>query len=92
MPRLSVLFVRAALVYLAIGLTVGMLLLWNKGMPISPYIWLLLPSHIEFLLIGWIVQLALGVAFWILPRWQTSGRRAKALAPVTQKENPNHGQ
>ena len=28
----------------------------------------------------------------ILPRWQTSGRRAKALAPVTPKENPNHGQ
>ena len=48
-----------------------MLLLWNKGVPISPYIWTLLPSHIEFLLIGWTVQLALGVAFWILPRWQT---------------------
>ena len=71
MPRLSVLFVRASLVYLAIGLTVGMLLLWNKGVPISPYVWMLLPAHIEFLLIGWIVQLALGVAFWILPRWQT---------------------
>lgn len=70
MPRLSVLYVRAALVYLALGLTVGMLLLWNKGMAISPMIWLLLPAHIEFLLIGWTVQLALGVAFWILPRWQ----------------------
>ena len=71
MPRLSVLFVRAALGYLALGLTLGMLLLWNKGIPISPFVWLLLPAHIEFLLIGWTVQLALGVAFWILPRWQT---------------------
>lgn len=71
MPRLSVLYVRAALVYLALGLTVGMLLLWNKGVFIHPLVWLLLPSHIEFLLIGWTVQLALGVAFWILPRWQT---------------------
>lgn len=71
MPRLSAWFVRAALLYLALGLTLGMLLLWNKGVPISPNIWRLLPAHIEFLLIGWIVQLALGVAFWILPRWQT---------------------
>ncbi|HNJ76178.1 MAG TPA: methyltransferase domain-containing protein [Azospira sp.] len=28
----------------------------------------------------------------ILPSWQKTGRRAKALAPITQKENPNHGQ
>jgi hypothetical protein len=71
MPRLSVHFVRAALIYLALGLTFGMLLLWNKGVLISPLIWLLLPAHIEFLLMGWTVQLALGVAFWILPRWNT---------------------
>ncbi len=71
MPRLSVWFVRAALLYLALGLTLGMLLLWNKGIPLDPQVWRLLPAHIEFLLLGWTVQLALGVAFWILPRWQT---------------------
>jgi hypothetical protein len=71
MPRLSAWFVRAALLYLALGFTLGALLLANKGVPISPYIWALLPAHIEFLLLGWTVQLALGVAFWILPRWQT---------------------
>jgi hypothetical protein len=71
MPRLSVWFVRAALLYLALGFTLGMLLLANKGVLLSPAIWQLLPAHIEFLLIGWTVQLALGVAFWILPRWQT---------------------
>jgi hypothetical protein len=70
-PRLSVWFVRAALLYLALGFTLGMLLLANKGVLISPIIWQLLPAHIEFLLIGWTVQLALGVAYWILPRWQT---------------------
>jgi hypothetical protein len=25
----------------------------------------------EVLLVGWTVQLALGVAYWILPRWQS---------------------
>lgn len=71
MPRLSVYFIRTGLVYLGLGLTFGMLLLWNKGIPLDPNLWRLLPAHIEFLLIGWTVQLALGVAFWILPRWQT---------------------
>jgi hypothetical protein len=31
-------------------------------------VWALLPAHIEFLILGWLTQLALGVAFWILPR------------------------
>jgi hypothetical protein len=69
MPRLSVYFVRASLIYLAVGFTFGGLLLANKGVLISPLIWMLLPIHIEFLFVGWLVQLAMGIAFWILPRF-----------------------
>lgn len=68
MPRLSIWFIRAALIYLALGFTFGALLLANKGFPISPTLWRLLPAHIELLLIGWTLQLTMGVAFWILPR------------------------
>lgn len=71
MPRLSAWFVRAALVYLALGFTFGGLLLANKGVPLYPLTWRLLPAHIEFLLFGWTLQLIFGVAFWILPRWQS---------------------
>ncbi|MBE2237603.1 MAG: hypothetical protein IAE81_07440 [Caldilineaceae bacterium] len=71
MPRLSVWFARAALSYLTLGFTFGALMLANKGIPLHPLLWRLLPAHIEFLLFGWTVQLAFGVAFWILPRWQT---------------------
>lgn len=70
MPRLTVWFVRMALVHLALGFTLGALLLINKGVPFSPAIWHWRPAHIEFLLVGWVVQLVLGVAFWILPRFQ----------------------
>lgn len=73
MPRLSCWFVRAALVYLALGFTLGALMLANKGLPLLPALWRLLPAHIEFLLLGWTVQLMLGVGFWILPRFH--GRR-----------------
>ena len=68
MPRLSYLFIRASLVYLVLGFTLGGLILTNKSIPFAPFIWALLPAHIEFLTLGWLTQLALGVAFWILPR------------------------
>lgn len=71
MPRLSVYFIRVSLVYFALGFTVGSLLLANKGMLFLPTIWTLLPVHIEFSFFGWMVQLAMGVAFWILPRFST---------------------
>lgn len=72
MPRLTVWLIRTALGYLATGFTFGALLLANKGVLIDPLIWKLLPAHIEAVLIGWTLQLVLGVAFWILPR-QVSG-------------------
>jgi hypothetical protein len=75
MPRLSVYFVRASLIYLIVGFTFGGLLLANKGVMISPLIWSLLPIHIEFMFTGWMVQLAIGTAFWILPRFSNSNPR-----------------
>ncbi|MCC7358446.1 MAG: hypothetical protein IT317_03160 [Anaerolineales bacterium] len=75
MPRLSVWFVRTGLLYLAAGFTVGGLLLFNKGLPLHPLMWRLLPAHIELLLLGWTLNLALGVAYWILPRYKTGPPR-----------------
>lgn len=68
MPRLSVWFLRSALVYLACGFTAGGLVLFHKGMALHAVVWQLLPLHIEFVLIGWTVQLAMGIVFWIGPR------------------------
>ncbi len=75
MPRLSRLYVRAALVYLLAGFTIGALMLANKGVPFLPVIWRWLPAHIESLLVGWTLQLALGVAFWVAPRFWQPPRR-----------------
>ncbi|MBE7468550.1 MAG: hypothetical protein DPW09_14625 [Anaerolineae bacterium] len=79
MPRLSCWFIRAALLYLAVGITFGALLLFHKGIPFEPFVWRLLPVHVEFLLFGWTVQLAMGVAFWIFPRfWRSRGNERPA--------------
>ncbi len=69
MPRLSLWFIRFSLAYLALGFTFGALMLANKGMAFAPWLAILVPAHSEILLIGWLVQLALGVAYWILPRF-----------------------
>jgi cbb3-type cytochrome oxidase subunit 1 len=66
-----------------LGFTVGALMLANKGVPLHPALWQWLPAHIEFLLFGWIVQVAMGVAFWILPRyWKRPRRGNEALVYI----------
>ena len=75
MPRLSVWFIRTALVYLLAGATLGALLLASKGVQLPIAVWGWLPGHIEFVLFGWIIQLAMGVAFWILPRFSDHPKR-----------------
>jgi hypothetical protein len=69
MPPLSILYVRAALVHLALGLTFGGLMLANKGIPFANWLWRLRSAHAEILLVGWLLQFAFGVAFWIAPRF-----------------------
>ena len=83
MPRLTAWSLRAALLYRWVGFTFGALLLANKGLPFWPQVWRLLPSHIEFLLVGWMVQLALAVAFWILPRFPGGSRGNENLAAAS---------
>lgn len=82
MPRLSLWLVRTALIWLGIGQTLGGLILANKGVPLLPWLWTLRSSHIHILLIGWTVQLAFGVAFWILPRLGGGSRGNERLVAL----------
>jgi hypothetical protein len=72
--------VRAALTWLAAAALVGTLLLMR--MPVGHPEWSAwIPMHAEMMLVGWMMQLAFGVAHWILPRRPSDGRRG-ASAPV----------
>ena len=75
MPSLSQWYVKCSFGYLLLGFTFGALLLAHKGQPLHPALWNWLPAHIEWLLIGWVVQFTLGVAFWIAPRFWQEPRR-----------------
>ena len=75
MPRLSVWFIRASLIHLLLGLFFGTLILAQKGISFYPPVWNLFPLHVEFLLTGWLIQLAMGVVFWIIPRFSSGSPR-----------------
>ena len=64
MPRVSVWLIRTALLYLVAGAGLGGMLLAWPGIG-GPHWW---RAHAELMLIGWTLQLALGVAYWILPK------------------------
>ena len=81
MPRVSAWFVRASLCHLVFGFTVGALLLADKGVLFGPSLWALRSAHVEVLLMGWIVQLVMGVAVWIFPRFVV--RRSPQRSAVT---------
>lgn len=82
MPRLSQWYVRCAMGHLLAGTTMGALLLAHKGVPFAPGLWRWVTVHMETLLVGWILQLTLGVAFWIAPRRWESGRERRRGAVV----------
>jgi hypothetical protein len=71
MDPVSVKMVRASLIWLAIGFTVGGLMLADNSLPGTWRFWFG-PTHGHVLFVGWFFQFAVGVAFWLLPRKRTA--------------------
>jgi cbb3-type cytochrome oxidase subunit 1 len=80
-PRVSAWFVRAALCHLVLGFAVGAALLAHKGGALGFDPWPVRPVHIELLIVGWMIQLVMGVAVWIFPRFVL--RRAPRRSATT---------
>jgi len=70
MPAASVWLIRTALAYLVAGFGLGTALLAAKGNLPLRGLRLVLPLHIEAVLIGAMLQFTMGTAFWLLPRFR----------------------
>lgn len=81
MPRLSIWLVRASLVYFGVGITLGAVLLAGRELADGAWVARLRPLHAELLLYGWTLQLIMGVAYWILPRFRTGIERGHPVLP-----------
>lgn len=75
MPSTSRAFVKASIVYFGVGAVLGSLLLIHRWIPLGPAIAALRVSHIQTLIAGWLTQLILGVAWWLLPPLAVGLRR-----------------
>ena len=68
MPLLTRVTLRCSLGYFIAGTGLGSLLLLNKGWHFLSKPWVWLQLHMEWVLIGWMVQFVLAVAYWMFPR------------------------
>ena len=78
MPVWTVRLVRASLVYLGVGVLLGAILLLQKAGFLPTGDIPLVPLHMEVVLVGWFVQLTMGIAYWILPRYPVAPERGPA--------------
>jgi hypothetical protein len=81
MPLTSRTFVRASIAYLCLGAVLGALLLANRWLPLDPRVAALKASHVQFLVVGWLTQLIMGIAWWLFPPL-TIGLQSHAPRPV----------
>lgn len=68
MPLASVWLIRASFAHLVSGAILGALYLAWKAEGWMPWVVSHRQIHVEQMLVGWMVQLVIGVAFYILPR------------------------
>lgn len=73
--------VRTSLVYFGVGIALGAVLLAGRELADGPWVARLRPLHAELLLYGWTLQLIMGVAYWILPRFRTGTERGNQALP-----------
>ena len=81
MPTPSRWMIKASMLYMLVGFTIGAFILVSKVYPEFSVVWSLLSVHIEVSIFGWIIQLTMGTAYWILPRYlKTKSRGNPKLA------------
>jgi len=67
MPTMTRAYIKASILYLILGAVLGALLLINGWLPLGSAVYYVKPAHVQFLIVGWLTQLILGVAWWLFP-------------------------
>lgn len=81
MDRFTILMVKASLVWMLSGFVIGGLMMVDRVTPGNWRLWMQ-PTHGHMLFVGWFVQFAIGIAYWLLPR------KRRPDLPVGYRETP----
>jgi hypothetical protein len=84
MPPIARTYVKAAFLYFVAAFLLAALMMLDRWLNFSRWLKLIYLSQLHLLVVGWITQLAIGVAYWIFPRFlkeqATQPRGSDALA------------
>ena len=69
MPPIARTFVRAAFLYFLAAFMLGALMMLDRWLSFSRWLKVVYLGQLHLLMVGWITQLAIGVAYWIFPRF-----------------------
>ena len=81
MDKLSSWMLRLSLVWLVAGFGFGAAMLNDRVVPGPWRVWVA-PTHGHMLFVGWFLQFAIGVAYWLLPRRRAPTRPLGYREPV----------
>lgn len=68
MPPIARSFVKAAFLYFLAAFLLGALMSLDRWLNFSRWLKLVYLSQLHLLVVGWLTQLAIGVAYWMFPR------------------------
>jgi len=70
MPPIARAFVKAAFLYFVAAFALGALMALDPWLSLGRWLRTVYLSQLHLLVVGWISQLAIGVAYWIFPRFR----------------------
>lgn len=68
MPTITRYFIKAAMLYFVSGLLAGFLISARTLLNLPTFIAAMSPTYLHMLVVGWITQLIIGVAYWMFPK------------------------
>ena len=84
MPPLARIYIKASFVYFVAAFVLGATVMLDRWLVFSRWLRLVYVSQVHLLMVGWITQLAIGVAYWMFPRFlkeqDSRGRGSDRLA------------
>ena len=69
MPPIARTYVKAAFAYFVAAFVLGALMMLDRWLSFSRWLKVVYVSQLHLLMVGWITQLAIGVAYWMFPRF-----------------------